>query len=122
MYQGTESMYTEEAVQQYLPHLTYVSSHHFDVCSTDNCFDFTHERQLIYNPFCILNVKVKFHGLIVFPLDANETVTCYSGLIITDEQDRVVFSFEEPQQCRLHHSCETVTTNVQMTDSSETCK
>ena len=58
-----------------------------------------------------------------FPLGSKETITCYSGLTVTDDNtDEVLFHHQQEEQCKIHHYCQTVTLTARISYSQDTCK
>merc|ERR1711881_799156 len=84
-------MYTEyydvgvDETEKYMAEGATVTSYLFESCNTSSCFSFA-------------------------PEDSEVTITCNSGLTVTDEYtDEVIFSQHSPEQCKVHDFCETLT-------------
>ena len=80
----------------------------FDIISTIVIMLLTHR-----NTYCIL----------FFFLDSQPTLTCNTGLTVTDEETgEVVFTYHYPEQCKVHDSCETLTVSQYEIASMKTSK
>lgn len=76
---------SQDVMEEYFPEDATITSFDFKTCSGSNCFDYS-------------------------PEDSKETISCYSGLTVTDDDtDAVVFHHQEPVQCKLYEFCQVVT-------------